>query len=91
MIYFLQDSERFGIKIGYAKNDAEARAATLQTGNQIPLVILATTPGERKDEHVKSILIADADATVRAELKKQLTSRSLSVIEASWHLLPDVP
>ncbi len=50
MIYFLQDSERFGIKIGYAKNDVEARAATLQTGNQIPLVILAAMPGERKDE-----------------------------------------
>lgn len=43
----------------------------------------ARLPGERKDEHVKSILIADADAAVRAELKKQLTSRSLSVIEAS--------
>ncbi len=50
MIYFLQDSGNLSIKIGWAKDDAEARRDVLQTGNPSKLVLLATMPGERSNE-----------------------------------------
>lgn len=50
MIYFIQDGSNFSIKIGYAKTDAEARMATLQTGNSAELVLLATMDGDRSQE-----------------------------------------
>ncbi len=50
MIYFIQDSGTLDIKIGYTATSAEARMATLQTGNPSRLVLLATIAGGRPAE-----------------------------------------
>lgn len=51
MIYFIQDTEKFTIKIGHTEKDTpEARRRACQTGNSALLTILAAIPGEEKDE-----------------------------------------
>jgi hypothetical protein len=51
MIYFLQDSRTFEIKIGYTgAADARMRLGTLQTGNPAGLVLLLLMDGERAQE-----------------------------------------
>lgn len=51
MIYFIQDNERFHIKIGYTSDDnPEARKRALQTGSSSGLTVLATMPGSMEDE-----------------------------------------
>lgn len=51
MVYFIQDSGCFAIKIGYAKSDLEARRTLLQTGNPSLLIVLLSIDGEREREH----------------------------------------
>ncbi len=51
MIYFLQDSGDFAIKIGSTgADDPLERVRSLQTGNPRPLVLLGTMPGNEEDE-----------------------------------------
>lgn len=50
MIYFLQDSKTYAIKIGYTSGSGESRASQLQTGNASELVLLAEVPGGKDDE-----------------------------------------
>lgn len=54
MIYFMQDSGTFHIKIGFVEGNnltsAEMRMKALQTGNPSVLVLLATMPGGRSEE-----------------------------------------
>lgn len=51
MIYFLQDSRTYSIKIGFTDApDAEARVAALQTGNSSELVLLTSFNGGREKE-----------------------------------------
>lgn len=46
MIYFIQDTRTFAIKIGYTGSEPEARMAALQTGNPGELWLLCTMPGD---------------------------------------------
>lgn len=51
MIYFIQDSARNHIKIGFTEADnAEVRRRALQTSNAAELKIIFTMPGDRKTE-----------------------------------------
>ncbi|HYE20939.1 MAG TPA: GIY-YIG nuclease family protein [Tepidisphaeraceae bacterium] len=49
MIYFVQDSRTFDIKIGHAA-DVASRVSSLQTGNPGRLVILLAIPGDEPQE-----------------------------------------
>ena len=44
VVYFVQSGPRGPIKIGVAE-DIKKRVATLQIGNPVPLVVMATVPG----------------------------------------------
>lgn len=50
MIYFLQDSQKHAIKIGFSTTEAEARKSGLQTGNPSELIVLLTIDGDRATE-----------------------------------------
>ena len=61
MIYFIQDTSVLNIKIGFTgAADAEDRLRQLQTGSPSGLILLATIPGEQKDEHALHERFKDA-------------------------------
>lgn len=60
MIYFLQDSRTFSIKIGFTSGDAADRAAALQTGNAAELILLTSFEGDRTRETELHRQFADA-------------------------------
>ena len=45
-----ESAGNLNIKIGYAKDDAEERRATIQPGNSSHLIVLLTLAGDRKEE-----------------------------------------
>jgi hypothetical protein len=50
VIYFIQDSSSFNIKIG-CTSDVQKRLSHLQTGNSSRLVLLGTAEGDAVEEH----------------------------------------
>lgn len=50
LIYILVSPGIPAAKIGYTKAGTDSRISTLQTGNPLPLLVLATFPGTRKTE-----------------------------------------
>src|SRR5262245_48533331 len=46
VIYFIQDSATYAIKIGHTNDDPYVRLDALQTGNPSELVLLTSMPGE---------------------------------------------
>lgn len=60
MIYFLEASKLDLIKIGFTDgDDAADRIASLQTGSAVPLVLLATMPGDLATERAIHLAFAD--------------------------------
>lgn len=51
MIYFIQDALTCRIKIGYTDGDPRERLKALQVGNPSALVLLASTVGDKTEEH----------------------------------------
>lgn len=52
MIYFIRENHAGAIKIGYTEKAPEQRLRELQTGSPNKLYLIATMPGEKKDEAI---------------------------------------
>lgn len=58
MIYFIRENHAGAIKIGYTEKAPEQRLRELQTGSPNKLYLIATMPGEKKDEAILHLLFA---------------------------------
>lgn len=82
MIYFVQDSKTWAIKIGFTDGDPNTRAASLQTGNAAKLVLLATMPGDRSVE--AALHRQFADARLAGEWFNPVPELLRAVLECKW-------